>query len=112
MKQSVVMRTVRALSCLGMLVASSVIWAQGRGGGSGGTAPAARPSYTNWEQYGGGANSAENGVQAGQHVQDSQRLDHCKASKRWTRLPRALRNASTNSHRMPNSVWKTRGIGR
>ena len=59
MKQSVVMRTVRALSFLGMLVASSVIWAQGRGGGGGGAAPAGRPSYTNWEQYGGGANSAQ-----------------------------------------------------
>ena len=51
MKQSVVMRRVRVLSFLAMLVASSVIWAQGRGGGRNAAVPAARPSYTNWEQY-------------------------------------------------------------
>ena len=43
-----------------MLAASPFVWAQGRGGGrgGGGAAPAAPPSYTNWAQYGGGANSA------------------------------------------------------
>ena len=53
------MYRVRALGLLGVLAAASFATAQGRGGGRGAAAPAAPPSYTNWEQYGGGAHSAQ-----------------------------------------------------
>ena len=52
------MSRVRFLVALAILVASSLLWAQGRGGSAVPT-PQPQPSFTNWAQYGGGADSAQ-----------------------------------------------------
>ena len=51
------MRRVRSFAFLGGVVVSSLVWAQGSG--AGGAAVPVPPSYTNWAQYGGGADSAQ-----------------------------------------------------